>query len=129
MENENKRAYSEVIEILKWIDDEKKLEALPIEMLQVIKSKADHEYKPEISKDDLNFVKNLEDLGRTKDVKVPRVKKKSVEEEMADLISKTEGMLESGKSKFKVDTLEGFKEQGEEEKNTDNEKDDYTINK
>lgn len=51
MENENKRAYSEVIEILKWIDDEKKLEALPIEMLQVIKSKADHEYKPEISKE------------------------------------------------------------------------------
>ena len=89
--------------------------------------------KPEISKDDLNFVKNLEDLGRTKDVKVPRVKKKSVEEEMADLISKTEGMLESGKlkieelpnyvklkekvegeSKFKVDTLEGFKEQLDE---------------
>ena len=70
--------------------------------------------KPEISKEDLNFVKNLEDLGRTKDVQVPRAKKKSVEEEMADLISKTEGMLESGKLKFKVDTLEGFKEQGEE---------------
>lgn len=70
--------------------------------------------KPEISKEDLNFVKNLEDLGRTKDVQVPRAKKKSVEEEMADLISKTEGMLESGKLKFKVDTLEGFKEQLEE---------------
>ena len=51
MENENKKAYSEVIEILKWIDDEKKLEALPMEMLEVIKSKADPEYKPEISKE------------------------------------------------------------------------------
>ena len=51
MENENKKAYSEVIEILKWLDDEKKLEALPIEMLEVIKSKADPEYKPEISKE------------------------------------------------------------------------------
>ena len=51
MENENRKAYSEVIEILKWIDDEKKLEALPIEMLEIIKSKADPEYKPEISKE------------------------------------------------------------------------------
>ena len=51
MENENKKAYSEVIEILKWIDDEKKLEALPMEMLEVIKSKADPEYKPQISKE------------------------------------------------------------------------------
>ena len=56
--------------------------------------------KPEISKEDLNFVKNLEDLGQTRDVQVPRAKKKSVEEEMADLISKTEGMLESGKLKL-----------------------------
>lgn len=51
MENENRKAYSEVIEILKWLDDEKKLEALPIEMLEVIKSKADPEYKPQISKE------------------------------------------------------------------------------
>lgn len=91
--------------------------------------------KSEISKEDLNFVKNLEDLGQTRDVQVPRAKKKSVEEEMADLIKKTEGMLETGKlkieelpsftklkenveseskTKFKVDTLEGFKEQLDE---------------
>ena len=56
--------------------------------------------KSEISKEDLNFVKNLEDLGQTRDVQVPRAKKKSVEEEMADLIKKTEGMLESGKLKL-----------------------------
>ena len=60
MEEENKRAYSEVIEILKWIDDEKKLEALPIEMLEVIKSKADSGYKPEISKEIPLDKQNLE---------------------------------------------------------------------
>lgn len=47
---ENKNAYSEVVEILKLIDDEKKLEALPIEMLEVLKLKANPEYKPQISK-------------------------------------------------------------------------------
>ena len=51
MEKDNKKAYSEVIEILKMIDDEKKLEALPIEMLEVLKSKRDVEYKPQISKE------------------------------------------------------------------------------
>lgn len=48
---ENKNAYSEVIEILKLIEDEKKLEALPIEMLEVLKVKANPEYKPQISKE------------------------------------------------------------------------------
>ena len=48
---DNKNAYSEVIEILKLVDDEKKLEALPMEMLELLKSKANPEYKPEISKD------------------------------------------------------------------------------
>ena len=51
MEKDNKNAYSEVIEILKFLDDEKKLEALPREMLEVLKSKANPEYKPQISKD------------------------------------------------------------------------------
>ncbi len=51
MNEENKNAYSEVIEILKLVDDEKKLEALPIEMLEVLKSKANPEYKPVISKE------------------------------------------------------------------------------
>ncbi len=51
MEQDNKNAYSEVIEILKFLDDEEKLEALPIEMLEVLKSKANPEYKPVISKE------------------------------------------------------------------------------
>lgn len=51
MEEDNRNAYSEVIEILKFLDDEEKLEALPIEMLEVLKSKANPEYKPQISKD------------------------------------------------------------------------------
>mgnify|MGYP004515132323 FL=1 len=51
MEKDNRNAYSEVIEILKFLDDEKKLEALPIEMLEVLKSKANPEHKPQISKD------------------------------------------------------------------------------
>ena len=34
---DNKNAYSEVIEILKLVDDEKKLEALPMEMLELLK--------------------------------------------------------------------------------------------
>lgn len=49
MGKDNRNAYSEVIEILKLLDDEKKLEALPIEMLEVLKSKANPEYKPQIS--------------------------------------------------------------------------------
>ena len=48
---DNKNAYSEVIEILKLVDDEKKLEALPMEMLELLKSKANPEYKPVISKE------------------------------------------------------------------------------
>ena len=49
MEKDNRNAYSEVIEILKLIDDEKRLEALPMEMLQILKSKANPDYKPQIS--------------------------------------------------------------------------------
>ena len=48
---DNKNAYSEVIEILKLVDDEKRLEALPMEMLELLKSKANPEYKPIISKE------------------------------------------------------------------------------
>lgn len=48
---DNRNAYSEVIEILKLVDDEKKLEALPMEMLELLKSKSNPEYKPEISKE------------------------------------------------------------------------------
>ena len=49
MENENRNAYSEVIEILKTVEREKRLEALPMEMLELLKSKANPEYKPVIS--------------------------------------------------------------------------------
>ena len=49
MEKDNSKAYSEVIEILKLLDNEKQLEALPMEMLEVLKSKSDPEYKPQIS--------------------------------------------------------------------------------
>ncbi len=56
----NSKAYSEVIEILKLIDDEKLLEALPMEMLEVLKSKADPEYKPQISSEILLEEQNLQ---------------------------------------------------------------------
>ena len=48
---DNKNAYSEVIEILKLVEDEKQLEALPMEMLELLKSKSNPEYKPVISKE------------------------------------------------------------------------------
>ncbi len=51
MKEENRNPYSEVIAVLKLLDDEEKLEALPMEMLEVLKSKADPEYQPEYSKD------------------------------------------------------------------------------
>ena len=51
MQEDNRNAYSEVVEILKLIDDEKLLEALPMEMLEVIKSKTNPEYMPKISLD------------------------------------------------------------------------------
>ena len=60
MEKDNRDAYSEVIGILKLIDDEKLLEALPMEMLEVIKSKADPEYKPQISSEILLDEQNLQ---------------------------------------------------------------------
>ena len=41
----------EVIEILKTIEDEKRLESLPIEMLELLKSKSNPEYKPKIEID------------------------------------------------------------------------------
>lgn len=57
---ENKNAYSEVIEILKLIDDEEKLEKLPMEMLELLKSKVNPEYKPQISMDIPLEEQNLE---------------------------------------------------------------------
>lgn len=52
MENkEISDAYSEVIEVLKIMEDDEKLEKLPMEFVELIKKKANPEYKPQISKD------------------------------------------------------------------------------
>lgn len=52
MENEEiSNAYSEVIEVLKIMDDDEKLEKLPMELVELIKKKANPEYKPQISKE------------------------------------------------------------------------------
>ena len=37
MEEEKRKAYSEVVEILKLIEDEKALEAIPFEVIELIK--------------------------------------------------------------------------------------------
>ena len=50
MEEEKRRAYSEVVEILKLIEDEKKLESIPFEVIELIKNNSDPTYKPQISK-------------------------------------------------------------------------------
>lgn len=51
MEEEKSKAYSEVVEILKLIEDEKKIEQIPFEVIQLIKGNADPNYKPQISKE------------------------------------------------------------------------------
>lgn len=51
MEEELRKAYSEVIAVLRLIDDEKKLEKLPMEFIELIRSKADPTYIPELSKE------------------------------------------------------------------------------
>ena len=50
MEEEKRKAYSEVVEILKLIEDEEKMEKIPFEVIELIKNNADPTYKPEISK-------------------------------------------------------------------------------
>ena len=51
MEEEKRRAYSEVVEILKLVEDEKKLESIPFEVIELIKNNSDPTYKPQITKD------------------------------------------------------------------------------
>ena len=51
MEEEKRKAYSEVVEILKLIDDEKKIEKIPFEVIELIKNNSDPQYKPNIDKD------------------------------------------------------------------------------
>lgn len=50
MNEEKKKAYSEVVEILKLMDEEK-LEKLPVEVAELIKGNSDPTYTPHISKD------------------------------------------------------------------------------
>jgi len=49
MEENKKKAYSEIVEILKLIEDEEKLSKIPFEVIQMFKNNADPEYKPTIS--------------------------------------------------------------------------------
>lgn len=60
MEEERKKAYSEVVEILKLVDDER-LEKIPFEFIQLIKSNSDPQYKPKIDKDISLEDQNLKD--------------------------------------------------------------------
>ena len=50
-EEEKRRAYSEIVEILKLIEDEEKLEKIPFEIIEMIKNNSDPTYKPQISRD------------------------------------------------------------------------------
>ncbi len=51
MEEEKQKAYSEVVEILKLIEDEERIEKLPFEVVELIKRNSDPTYKPEISRE------------------------------------------------------------------------------
>lgn len=51
MEEDMKKVYSEVIAALRLVDDEEKLAKLPMEFVELIRSKADATYMPELSKD------------------------------------------------------------------------------
>ena len=48
MEEEKKKAYSEVVEILKLIDNEEKIEKIPFEVIELIKNNSDPSYRPNI---------------------------------------------------------------------------------
>ena len=50
MEEEKRKAYSEVVEILKLIEDENRIEKIPFEVIELIKKNSDPEYKPIIDK-------------------------------------------------------------------------------
>ena len=51
MDEEKRKAYSEVVEILKQINNEEMMEKIPFEVIELIKSNSDPTYKPEIRKD------------------------------------------------------------------------------
>ena len=62
MEEEKRKAYSEVVEILKLIDDENRIEKIPFEVIELIKRNSDPGYRPSIDKE-----KPLEDQGLRKE--------------------------------------------------------------
>ena len=51
MEEEKRKAYSEVVEILKMIDDEKRIEKIPFEVIELIKGNSDPTYRPTLSRE------------------------------------------------------------------------------
>lgn len=61
MEEEKRKAYSEVVEILKLIDDEQRIEKIPFEVIELIKRNSDPQYKPTIDKDKPIENQNLRD--------------------------------------------------------------------
>ncbi len=61
MEEEKKKAYSEVVEILKLIDNEEKIEKIPFEVIELIKNNSDPIYKPTIDKEKPLEVQGLRD--------------------------------------------------------------------
>ncbi|MBR0427243.1 MAG: hypothetical protein IJK18_03485 [Clostridia bacterium] len=61
MEEEKKKAYSEVVEILKLIDNEEKIEKIPFEVIELIKNNSEPSYKPTIDKDKPLEEQNLRD--------------------------------------------------------------------
>ena len=61
MEEEKRKAYSEVVEILKLIDDEQRIEKIPFEVIELIKRNSDPQYKPTIDKDKPIEDQNLRD--------------------------------------------------------------------
>ena len=61
MEEEKKKAYSEVVEIIKLKDNEEKIEKIPFEVIQLIKNNSDPSYKPTIDKDKPLEEQNLKD--------------------------------------------------------------------
>ena len=61
MEEEKRKAYSEVVEILKLIDNEEKIEKIPFEVIELIKNNSDPSYKPTIDMDKPLEEQNLMD--------------------------------------------------------------------
>ena len=129
MEKDNKNAYSEVIEILKFLDDEKKLEALPIEMLEVLKSKANPEYKPQISKDIPLEEQNLqpETLSILAWIATKYWNEEINENESSNVQEEIENNIENEQETERDESEENNLEEFEREEKIDNEKNNLPI--